>query len=805
MRLAELYGMMGQKKEAALTYQAYAHRLFDRGETEEAEKLVERALEVDPGNAAAILLKAKTLNASEKIDQAIAILGTHPEAETEGDVTKLLVEYELRAGHADKAAERARRQLARGHAHYGLLCKVAEGMIEGAQPEQALPLLAELRAPMIEAGAQDHFLKSLTTACERLPGRTEPLEALADFCRTTSDPFRLNAALGQLSDAYAAQDNFPRAEELLVELVERNKNDERLVDRLNQLRARTGGAPVAGGTSPESAAANAANPSHAGLREAAAEEQNKLVPPAPAAIAEEALDEETHKYIAQALTDVDLFSSYGLTQKATHLLENVLQRAPRHTPTLERLLDLHLGAANDRRTAELAAQLEQIHRERNDTVNADRFAELRQRYSKVAGIAEQDLPAAPTAPAAPATAAPEPVTASASTISAQESAAVSAEPAPFEIAPEPAPVAKAPAPQSAPIEFEIPLVGLEPEAPPQQAPIAIAPEAEAPVAQELVAEAVEPAQEPAHAQLAGIGEELDLSDEWEAISAEVQEAEASVAEEVPAASLELDPVLEPEPVSSEAVEAADTKAALEAVFDVSSLADEEPDPAARPVPFHIEANTPQSDMVAQAPEAEVPVEAAAQPEIEIIEEPAEETSPAEAIAEIPLEFVEEPAAEPVSETVVETVGETAAETVAPSGAEFELELTPDTASTRDHAGAATTEDFISELVAELDDLEAPVAEQVQEEPAVASSTSDTHSHLEQVFAEANATPMAAITPPPTNGASHAPAAAATPGTLENLNQLSEVFQEFRAELGEMGEEDEDLETHYNLGIAYREM
>jgi pilus assembly protein FimV len=276
----------------------------------------------------------------------------------------------------------------------------------------------------------------------------------------------------------------------------------------------------------------------------------------------------------------------------------------------------------------------------------------------------------------------------------------------------------------------------------------------------------------------------------------VQEAEAPVAEEATATSLELDPILEPEPISSEAVESADTKAALEAVFDVSSLADEEPDPAARPAPFHIDANTPQSDIAARAPEADVPVEAAAQPEIELIEEPAEQTSPAETIAEIPLEFVEEP------------VSETAAEPVAPGAAEFELELTPDTASTRDHAGAATTEDFISELVAELDDMEAPgeLHEQVQaQEPTVAASTSDTHAHLEQVFAEANATPMAAITPPPTNGASHAPAAAATPGTLENLNQLSEVFQEFRAELGEMGEEDEDLETHYNLGIAYREM
>ena len=791
MRLAELYGMMGQKKEAALTYQAYAHRLFDRGETEEAEKLVERALEVDPGNAAAILLKAKTLNSSEKIDQAIAILGTHPEAETDGDVTKLLVEYELRAGHADKAAERARRQLAHGHAHYGLLCKVAEGMIEGAQPDQALPILAELRAPMIEAGAQDHFLKMLSTACERLPGRTEPLETLADFCRTTSDPFRLNAALGQLSDAYAAGGNLPRAEELLVELVDRNKNDERLVDRLNQLRARTGGTPMAGGTSPESAAASGGNPSNAGPREAAAEEQNKLVPPAPPAITEEAIDEETQRYIAQALTDVDLFSSYGLTQKATHLLENVLQKAPRHTPTLERLLDLHLGAGNDRRTAELAAQLEQIHRERNDTVNADRFAELRQRYSKVAGLTEKDMPAAPTV------AAPEAVIPAASaseTVPVQVSAAApTVEPAPFEITPDPVPVSSAAAPPAAPIEFEIPLSGVEPEATSPAAPISVAPE-------EAVGSAV--AAEEAPAQIAGIGEELDLSDEWEAIAAETAEVETPAAAEVPAASLELDPVVEPEPVAAEAAEATDTNAALEAVFDLSSLKDEEPEPEAKIEPFSVEANTPQSDVTAHAPEAEAaieaPVEAAAEPEIELIEAATEEESPLETIPEAVLELVDEPSADPAATSLL-------------GGAEFELELTPEAAAPHGHAGAATTEDFISELVAELDDLEAPAAEQVHEPAAAsapASSPKDMHANLEQVFAEANATPMAAITPPATNGSSHKNVAAepaATPGTLENLNQLHEVFQEFRSELGEMGEEDEDLETHYNLGIAYREM
>jgi tetratricopeptide (TPR) repeat protein len=53
-----------------------------------------------------------------------------------------------------------------------------------------------------------------------------------------------------------------------------------------------------------------------------------------------------------------------------------------------------------------------------------------------------------------------------------------------------------------------------------------------------------------------------------------------------------------------------------------------------------------------------------------------------------------------------------------------------------------------------------------------------------------------------NNAGKAEAKAVSP---VEAGPLKEVFDEFRAELGEMGAEDEDLETHYNLGIAFREM
>ena len=680
MRLAELYNVMGQKKEAAQTYFNYAQRLYDSGDVDEAEKLIERGLSLESGNAAAILLKGRILAAASKYDQAIAILETHPEADSGSDVTNMIVDQELKAGEFEKAADRGRNQLVRGSSHSALLQKVAESMMEAGQARQALPLLSELREPLIETSEHDKFVKLLSHAVEKLPDDAEPLEMLADFSRHTSDPFQLNSALTKLVDLHAGAGDFSRAETALLELIDRNKGDERLVARLEELRAESGK-----GASPKAKAEPPPAVSPVALKEETPRPEVFAQPtqPAPASADEESLDEETQRYVAQALTDVDLFSSYGLTQKATQLLENVLQRAPRHTPTLERLLDLYLGAGNDRRTAELAAQLEQIHRERGDTVNTERFAELRQRYQKVAGLTEEELPPAPAASAAPAPLVEvPPAVVEAASAAAQD---VEAEAAPA------APAAAAPA------EFQIPSMPAEPEPPAAPASKVSAPVAAAP-----------PAPEPQPAAQT----EVDLSDEWEAM---VQE----VAEVAPAAT--------PEPAAPEPI-------------------------SAEPIPAEAEAIT-----------IEEPAAPPAEPE------PVEEKTP-----EPTFEFDEEPVAEaPAPGPVPE--------------AEFELELAPEPTPAQGKAGPATTEDFLSELAAEIEDMDAPAPQ-----PAAASQK-----------APPKPVPVASAAPVQ---AAPSPSQPVPEMTAANLNELAEVFQEFRNELGEMGEdEDEDLETHYNLGIAYREM
>jgi pilus assembly protein FimV len=791
MRLAELYNVMGQKKEAAQTYLNYAQRLFDRGEHDEAEKLVQRAIEVDPANGAAMLLRAKSLIAGSKDNDAIALLESHPEAHAGGEVSQMLLDLEIKSGQTEKAADRARKQLARGHQHTAPLYTVAETMIANGQGMEAMRLLEELRHPMIEAGEQDKFLKAVSAIVEQQPSEAAPLELMVDFCRYTSNSHQLPLALSQLADLCSATGNYSRAEECLQELIDRNKDDERFVERLNQLRAQSGGTSQP--TVEEKAEKAASEPPPR------IDADEKPIAPPPPAIIEETFDEETQKYIAQALTDVDLFSSYGLTQKATHLLENVLQRAPRHTPTLERLLDMHLGAGNERRTAELASQLEQIHRERHDTVNADRFLELRQRFQKAAGMSEDELPAAPPIGVTPAAAPP------ASTPQASvESAVPASEPRAFEVTPSPTEAEAAAATSSVFEEFEISLI--QPESQPASAePTASAPP---PASAPVVAETHTPPPAPVAAQppaaappVAEAPEEVDLSDEWEAMIQDV--ADSATKAPVAAASTpqaatepsaefviqeEAAPALEPEPASTP--EPAPIPEAAEIPELTLSQVDlDEPAPA--PAPPEAEVIELQ-DIVS----AELGDESAPEPAFELVEDAAAEAEPVDLAQALPAEASAEPAAEP--------------EPVSAASHEFDLELTAPTKS-KSGPEAATTEDFISELVAEIDGFDAPSPNADVHTNAHGKAPAEVRGEvpaasLSKIF-EQEPEPMKAVTlphvPEPTNGNALEPGVPQV--SAESLNQLSEVFQEFRAELGELGEEDEDLETHYNLGIAYREM
>ena len=707
VRLADLYQAMGQSRDAVESYVSAAQRALARGDQAECEKLADKALKIDANCQAAMIVKARSATSQGKQSHAANLLENVADLDKGGEQTELLLDLYLKNADWEKGTALALRVLEADSKNFGPAQKIVEALLGSGQSDRAMSVVSELRGPMMDAGEHEFVGKLLGDLADRTPGRIEPLEWLVDFYGRTSDSFRMPDALAKLGDTLAAQNQLDRAKAVFEQLVDRQPDSDTAKRRLDSVLRRMAGQPEPEPPKPEVPKAHEPR-----LR---AQDDDSFTPVAgdqPAAVmvsAEPQLDEETQKFIVQSLTDVDLFASYGLTQKAIGLLEAILRRAPRHTPTLEKLLDFVLGAGDDRRTAELAAQLEQIHTERGDQRSAERFGELRRRFQRAAGLTDDEL-AASAAPAAPQ-ATPE-------TIPEMPIAEVSAEPAvPLEELAPPAPVAPEPAPSQA---------------------------------------------NSASAKEGSEVHEVDLSDEWAAMLEDTHPAEPVAKPAVPKANEPAPPpVVTAEPI-------------------LSARASTPKEPAAG---THGSKNVAEFELPVQEPAAEAPQGSSAAtsgarpktPEPAHIPIPVEETHTPGPPAKPPVRQAPPPPKAPEPEFEVDREYELVLEPepLVPAHEQKPPEPKPSKPA-ESPAGVFASDQFLADLANEIDQL--GIGELTPPPPASASA-------------------------PPTVASKHPE----TPAPAVEAGPLKEVFDEFRAELGEMGAEDEDLETHYNLGIAFREM
>ncbi len=753
VRLADLYQAMGQNREAVDAYIAASQRALARGDQAECEKLADKALKLDPKNLAAVILKARVHSTQGNFAQAAEVLEQVPDLEKGGEQAELLLDLYIKSLKWDQASALALRIFEADPKNFGPAQKLVEALLESAQTDRAMALLDRTRIPMIDAGEHEIVGKLLTDLAERTPGRVEPLEWLVETYGRTSDSFRLPDALAHLGDALVAANKMERAKEVFEQLVDREPESEPAKRKLNDVLRRMGliapetsmAIPVEDSAPVELTKAPAPKV-RPDMEPSAPEVKAKAVTqPQVTVQVEPALDDETQKFIAQSLTDVDLFASYGLTQKAIGLLEAILRRAPRHTPTLEKLLDFVLGAGDDRRTAELAAKLEQIYGERGDARGAERFAELRRRFQRAAGLTDEELFGPP------------------------------------QVAASAAPVASAePEVEAAAVE-ELPELSAKPEQ------VAAEPEAVAPSFEETTEDSsieIEevngmPADSP---KMQPAVHEVDLSDEWANMLEEPQPSESAAASTPATPAQEATPEFE---VSAEPV--------ADSGLEEFSISSDEPVAAVPEAPAPVaHAHTDNA-----AEEFDVPVETPAAEELEIPmaeAEPVEEAAPHSEEIAIPVEEAKhEP--QPVE-----------AAPPAPKASEPEPEF-------------EVEQDY--ELVLEPEPLvpahdqrppETPIVTREPEPVAQNASGLASDQFLSDLANEIDQLGIGQLSPEySTPAAQHeAPASSNNAGGGAEISQievgpLKEVFDEFRAELGEMGGEEEDLETHYNLGIAFREM
>jgi len=745
IRLADLYQAMGQSGEALETYISAAQRALARGDHAECEKLADKALHSSPKNLDALIVKARAYLTQGNVAQAAEILERVPDLEKGGEPAELLLDLYLKNAKWDESTGLALRIFSTDEKNFSATQKVTEALLESGQGERAMSVLSRIRIPMIDAGEHEGVVHLLNQLASRLPGRLEPLEWLVDTFGRTSDSFRLPDALGHLGDALVASGKLQRAKEVFEQLVDREPESDPAKRKLNEVLRKMGvaaEAPRAVVETPvepedlQTALPQAPAPKLRGGLEGEAPVVPAQSTAAPVPVEPE-LDEETQKFIAQSLTDVDLFASYGLTQKAIGLLEAILRRAPTHTPTLEKLLDFVLGGGDDRRTAELAAQLEHIHGRRGDTRSGERFGELRRRFQRAAGLTDDEIAAAV------AGAMPHPV----DTVPVEEGAADIVAETPGKA------VAEVPA------DPESEVIGGPPE--------------------------------PAVAQTAAASEqeEVDLSSEWASLLEETKghRADPDAAAAAGAAPAEpLVPAFEDtghsefhvpvEEVNPEAWSSPTANISAELPASVNAAP-----PSAEAAPHAEEQLLPDEELTTlPIPEHAGLVAEGKEPALEETQPALHEKPVPEPEFELDQEFelvLEPENLVPPHEMLppVPPLSQKEAQAKHAEAAERHKDKKPVPTNGR----GFSTDDFLADLAKEIDDLGL--------DKLTPHSSTDEVAHLEGEPGDA----AEAVKEPGGFGGEPGP--------------LKEVFDEFRAELGEMGSEDEDLETHYNLGIAFREM
>lgn len=653
-RLAELYERHRQAPQAAGIYRRLAERAFTEGHAADGEQWLKKASELAPDNVEVLLLRARAQQEAGRAAESLATLKSIPNVEEHAEASDLLLAAHLAAGNAIVAEELAEKLFAADPSRFSGLLRLGVYAAREKDSARAVGYLERVLEPALQHDPLQ-LVESLRQAVSLIPDSPEALELMARAARKAQHQPALLEALSRQAQLAAKQEDYARAKELYNELVSLEPQNPEFTQRLNKMRQQLG---------------ETVTPAEAAEFEAAAFEMP---------LAEIELDEDTKAYVNSTLTDMDLFSSYGMADKAIELALGLIARVPNHLVGHEKLLDFYLGTGNDAGVAEIASRLEPLYRQQGNRQRADEVMSLASRYAEKAGIAVPGAAAAPE----PAAAAPP------------------AEPT-----------------------FEIPM--------------------EAPT--EPVAEI--PAAAPTH--------EVDLSAEWASVTAG---AEAPV-EEFPVESLEAAPPAFNVTEASEEIDfylaqglldqAREALARYEAAFPG--------EPALLELSTRIEA--------AAAPAEELPAVEEPVMEVPLAEEPAGE------VAEILFEPT--PAEAPAEELAVE---EPAAFEPAPAveeGDTYEVVLEEPAKEAAPAGAPMSAGDFFSDLAGELDQV-------LEGGPAAPPP------------AQKAAPPRAARPAPPP------PAKEETP-----VGVLSEVFEEFKEEMGGV-EEDVDVESHYNLGIAYKEM
>jgi tetratricopeptide (TPR) repeat protein len=795
-KLADVYLKTGRKQEARDIFFKAAQGLYERGSVEQAEQSLGRTLALDPANVEALLMRAKIAADAGNAKSAAAFYEKVPDLDSRADALQSLMRAYVVTGNGE-AAEGIARKLATVHNDLSGIRVYADFLLAGGNGEAVLSFYDEWIDRLI-VGDSGEIALTLQALAGQVKESPASLERLRSIFQKAGASANIPEVTELLAHAYVQSGELAKARDLYKELADLEPSNPQHMLNYRQVLARMGEEPTARPLPPSEAA-----------QALFVEEIEAPLPPAqqqyPASLQEK---------INTVLADAELFESYNKPQQALHPLEGVLAKAPRDVRINQRLISVYSRLGKPADAARCCDTLRDVYQQAKMATEAQKYSEMASRFRQRAGIA---TPAEPVMPV------------------------LAEEPAPL-------PVAKVEAPGAPLTTSEAPAVPMEFG---EAHEIDLSSEWEAAIAEPAEMPAMTPVKEASTPSPSDTGDlhpslVADLLEEIRFYIEQrmLDEARAAIArcEKAVPASFELRELkqqiaaIESGPPLAEAEEVSAVEAEIESPSAVDEAVDGEEGTV---VEFDFAAATAEavkSAAIESVPTFEVTAADPGVEEIEIAEtaeqsdealpEPAEPGMPvgAPATEEVPETAAEETpvlGTEPITlpawarapeAEYVETANDEArerGEAVEPAAVKVLREEVPTPGPAAEtvvaEVEAVAAEDLLADFVLELEDSlpadfgrpEQPIT--IQAMAAAASAGSPAPGTVPAIAAAPSTVPDAAPAETPVVGSRELPLSAE-----EKSSVLSDLFAEFKEEVGEPQEE-EDPETHYNLGVAFKEM
>ena len=388
VRLAEVYIRLGKKEDAWQIFSAAADSLRSRGSLSGAEEILQRMLALDPANAHALMLRARNALDSGDATTAIQYFEKVPSLDANPDALRELFKAYLQTGRLNDAGSVAGK-LVSGHNDFEALLGYLDALMQGGLFSESLQVLDQSFDRLLAANS-GKVQESLHALIGHFSGNVTALEKILELLQKSGETSHLNEVTELLAHASVQSGDLAKARDLYQHLAQQEPQNPMHMQNYQQVVGM-----MAGGS---------------GSRLITAEEGIVLVEELETTSTP--LDQQYSPAISSALraalTDAELFVSYNMPEKALGPLMAALPIAPHDVRINQRLAALHTRAERFADAAVCCRTLEQAYTEIGLLEDAGRYGELAQRYEERAAVG----PVKAGAPAPPATkaAAPWPVT-----------------------------------------------------------------------------------------------------------------------------------------------------------------------------------------------------------------------------------------------------------------------------------------------------------------------------------------------------------------------------------------------------------